>query len=103
MKNAQFPKLFINHKTGYTAGTYGNSGEQFLLVMIDGDRTQSIAYDGQYGHEQRVVETLKNAGYKEVYTPSFYGRMKRKDCSHKLVLSENQAVEAVNKFLNEEK
>lgn len=93
-------KMFILHKVGYTAGVYGNSGEQFLLIMIDGDRYNAIVFDGMYGHEYRVVEPLKSAGYTYQITPSFYGRATRKDCSYKYVLSEGQAIAEVKKFIN---
>lgn len=96
-------RYFINHKTGYTAGVYGNSGEQFVLVMIDGDRYESIAYDGMYGVESRVQEPLIKADYKPVWTPSFYGKMTRKDCSYKFVLSEYDAIKAVEAFVKEGK
>lgn len=92
--------MFIIHKVGYTAGIYGNSGEQFLLIMIDGERYDAIIFDGQYGHKDRVIKPLKTAGYKYQFTPSFYGRATRKDCSYKYVLSEEQATAEVQKFIN---
>lgn len=97
-------KLYILHKVGYTAGVYGNSGEQFLLVMIDTDRPEndqelSIVFDGMYGHERRVIEPLRSAGYKAIYTPTFFGKATRKDCSYKYVKSENQALEEVKQFI----
>lgn len=93
-------KMFILHKVGYTAGVYGNSGEQFLLIMIDGDRYDSIVFDGMYGHEERVIEPLRKAEYKYQSTPSFYGKATRKDCSYKYVLSESQALAKVQNFID---
>lgn len=92
-------KMFILHKVGYTAGVYGNSGEQFLLIMIDDERYDSIVFDGMYGVEERVIAPLREAKYKYQWTPSFYGKMTRKDCSYKYVLSEYQAIAEVQKFI----
>ncbi len=94
-------KYFINHKSGYTSSVIGNTGEQFILVMIDGDRHKTIAYDGMYGVQERVYGPLMDAGYKYISTPTLYGKMTRKDCAYKYVLSESQAIEAVNNFINE--
>lgn len=93
-------KMFILHKIGYTAGVYGNSGEQFLLIMIDDERYDAIVIDGMYGVEERVIAPLREAKYKQQWTPSFYGKATRKDCSYKFVLSEKQAIAEAQKFVD---
>jgi hypothetical protein len=78
-------------KVGYTAGMYGCSGEYFLLITSAGN---SISFSGMYGVEDRVASVLKDRGYKEIYTPSDFGRMTLKDV-RKRFKSEYEAVEIV--------
>lgn len=72
-------KTFTTIKIGYTAGIYGCSGEYFNTIIIDGDNIDNFYYSGMYGAEERVAQELKALGFKEVYTPSFYGQLKRND------------------------
>lgn len=79
---------FTTIKTGYTAGVYGNTGEYFTTILINGKNTSSLRWHGQYGAEYRIAEFLKARGYKEFYTPANYGRLKRDDIMHKVTYSE---------------
>lgn len=94
-------KYYIEHKTGYTySKNIGCTGEQFILVMIDGKRTNTIAFDGMYGVEDRVRKELDDNDYLGIFTPSFYRKMKRKDTYYKYVLDESKAIKAVHEFVN---
>lgn len=72
-------RLFTIIKTGYTAGTYGCSGEYFTLILINGKRTASIKFNGMYGAESRVEHYLKDKGYTFFYTHGEYGQLKVRD------------------------
>jgi len=51
-----------------------------------------------HGSEERVNEALKAKGYREFYTPSNYGQLKRFDINHNLFLSETEAVKEVSRL-----
>jgi hypothetical protein len=85
-------KQFTTIKVGYTAGIYGNSGEQFITIYTDEKGMHYLHFEGQYGAEERVNSTFKDLGYTQFYTPSVFGRMTRKDIPSKLVVSEYQAI-----------
>lgn len=72
-------KYFAITKIGYTAGVYGNSGEQFLAIWTDKDGLKSYAFEGQYGVEDRVADVFKEKGYKQTYIGDRYGRMTRNE------------------------
>ncbi len=92
-------KTYINVKIGYTAGVYGNTGEQFLLVVADNRGQKAFYYDGQYGVEHRVTEALEDRGYKGTWIPSMFGKLTRKEVNKSFVLSENEAIEAVSEYV----
>ena len=66
-------------KTGYTAGSYGCSGEYFTLILINGNKTSSIKFNGLYGAEERVRAYLDKKGYKFFYTNAEYGQLKSRE------------------------
>ena len=66
-------------KTGYTAGSYGCSGEYFTLIMINGSKTSSIKFNGMYGAEERVRTYLNKKGYKDFYTNGEYGKLNSRE------------------------
>lgn len=72
-------RLFTTIKTGYTAGTYGCSGEYFTLIMINNSETTAIRFNGMYGAEERVASYLKSKGYKSFYTNGEYGRLSTRE------------------------
>jgi DnaJ-class molecular chaperone len=75
-------KIFTIIKVGYTAGVYGNSGEYFTLIVIDSEAENdfmSYHFHGQYGADDRIKDILKEAGFKQKYSGSYYGKMTRKD------------------------
>lgn len=78
-------KSFTIIKVGYTVGIYGCSGEYFNCIIDD---KQSIFFHGMYGAEQRIADALKAKGYKEIYTQSIYGQLKRKDIPKNRFISE---------------
>jgi hypothetical protein len=72
-------KAFTIIKVGYTSGVYGNSGEYFIAVVINGKKQQSLKFSGQYGPEYRVAEALKGRGYSDFYVNSTYGKLSYRD------------------------
>jgi hypothetical protein len=73
-------KIYTIIKIGYTAGIYGCSNEYFTLIYTDKkDGFKSVSFYGMYGAEERVSATLKEKGYTQHYTQSFFGKMKRND------------------------
>lgn len=72
-------KQFTTIKTGYTAGIYGCSNEYFTTIYINDTGINSFHFYGMYGAEERIARAMKEKGYEEKYTQSFYGRMTRKD------------------------
>ena len=72
-------KQFTTIKTGYTAGVYGCSGEYFTTIYVNSKGINSFHFYGMYGAEERIARALKDKGYEEKYTQSFYGKMTRKD------------------------
>lgn len=82
-------RLFTTFKTGYTAGTYGCSGEYFTTIIIGTKGTKTIKWHGMYGPEYRVAEYLKKKGYKEFYTSTNYGKLKRDDILAEVTHSEH--------------
>jgi hypothetical protein len=102
--NNTIEKSFTTYKLGYTAGVYGCSGEYFNCI-INGSKEQneyhttSIFFEGMYGVEERIKAVLKDAGYKEYYTQSVYGQLKRKDIPKNRFLSEYKAIDAIKIIL----
>lgn len=48
-------KYYIEHKTGYThSSNIGCTGEQFILVMIDGKRTNTGVIYERWFYKERV-------------------------------------------------
>lgn len=90
--------MVLNQKIGYTTGVYGCSGEIFALTVINGEAIDQITYNGMYGHEYRVVEALKVAGYSEAYWNLPYGKLTRKDLIPK-PKTEKEAVSWVSDWL----
>ena len=88
-------KQFTTLKIGYTAGIYGCSNEYFTTIVIDGKNTKTFSFYGMYGTEERVAKAMREAGYTEFYTPSFYGKMTRKDIT-KYIESEQNIVNFIN-------
>jgi hypothetical protein len=72
-------KMFTIIKTGYTAGSYGCSGEYFTLIAINGKNHSAIKFNGMYGAEQRVQHELEKYGYKYFYTSGEYGRLSARE------------------------
>jgi hypothetical protein len=101
-------KTFTIIKIGYTAGIYGCSGEYFTAIYSKkGSKeenqyhTNSFHFSGMYGAEERVSAAFKDKGYKEEYTQSHYGQLKRKDINNRCFKSEYQAVEFVKNGFKE--
>lgn len=73
-------KWYTIIKIGYSCGVYGCSNEYFTLIYTDNkEGLKSQSFYGMYGAEERVSATMKDKGYKEHYTQSFYGKMTKKD------------------------
>lgn len=76
-------KTFFIQKVSYTAGVYGNTGEQFQLVLIDENAetpVRAILFDGMFGVESRVMGKLKELGWSSVYVASpEYTKVRRAD------------------------
>lgn len=91
-------KTFTIIKTGYTAGIYGCSNEYFVCIYSKGREMHNFLFHGMYGAEERVARAMKDKGFVDCYTPSWFGKMTRKDvCPGSL--SETQAIDLV-KYLN---
>lgn len=90
-------KQFTILKVGYTRGIYGVSGEYFNCIIVNNKGIQSIPFQGMYGVESRIARALKEKGYTEVYTPTDYGKMTRKDMLN-IFITENEALEALVKI-----
>lgn len=89
-------KLFIIMKTGYSAGVYGCSAEYFKLVVVKKGEMKSISFQGMYGPEERVAETLRDKGFKQNYCPYCgFGKITGKDKN--LAMSETEALEWIKK------
>lgn len=88
-------KQFTITKIGYTAGIYGCSGEYFLCILSTKEGMRSFNFYGMYGVEQRVSGHLRELGYAEYYTPSYYGKMTQKDISKKWFLHDPSQDEIV--------
>jgi len=92
-------KKFTTIKVGYTAGIYGCSGEYFTTIILNNDDVKFINHNGLYGSEHRINSILKDAGYKEFYTPSTYGKLTRKDIPKTMFSSEHVAIEELKTML----
>jgi hypothetical protein len=89
-------KQFTIIKVGYRAGSYGCIAEYFTTIVLDGKNRHTLGFYGLYGSESRVAGVLKQAGFEEFYTPSFYGRMTLKDVT-KWHMSEYTAIEYIKR------
>ena len=89
-------KQFTISKIGYTVGIYGCSNEYFKAIVI-GKEIKSFLFSGMYGAENTIAKVLRNKGYEEIYTPSIFGKMTRKDIPNNMVVSEDDAVKFVIK------
>lgn len=87
-------KQFTTIKVGYSTGVYGCSSEYFTTIIVRGTKMFGVHHSGMYGSDDRVNAVLKDAGYKETYTPSYFGKMTRADYG-KAFLSEYGAIEEV--------
>lgn len=98
-------KTFTIIKVGYTAGIYGCSGEYFTCIITNSEdtdhqyNTNSFHFYGMYGPEERVAEVLKGKGYKDLYTQSHYGQLKRRDINKNCFKSETQAIEYIKELV----
>ena len=94
--------MFTTIKVGYTAGIYGCSGEYFTTIAIHNDDVHAFNHYGMYGSEQRVSNVLIEAGYKELYTPSDFGKMTQRDVNSrgKFWKSEYQAIDLIHEYLS---
>lgn len=92
MKN----KMFCTLKVGYTRGIYGCSGEYFITILINRDKTSYIKHHGLYGSDDRVNKAIEAKGYKWFYIPSEYGKMLKKDT--KRFIGEYEALAEVKKL-----
>lgn len=102
----QKTKMFTTLKVGYTAGIYGCSGEYFTTIIISGNEKPYIVnHYGMYGSESRVTEPLKQAGYKEFYTPSDFGKMTQRDVNSRTNFwsSEYTALEEIKQAIADKK
>ena len=88
---------FAITKIGYTAGTYGCSGEQFIAIWTNKEGLTSYAFEGLYGAEDRIARVFKDAGYKESYLGNRYGRMTRSEA--KWFKSEYKAIDELKDLL----
>lgn len=87
-------QLFTIIKTWYTSGTYGCSWEQFTVIIIEWDKTNSILFEGLYGTEDRIASLLKEKWFNQFYSYANYGKISRKKI-RKNTLSEYQAIEEI--------
>jgi len=97
-------KTFTIYKVGYTAGIYGCSGEYFNVIITGVKNpneyyTDGFFFQGMYGVQERVSSVLKDAGYKEIYTQSVYGQLRRKDIPKGRFLSEYPAIAKVKEII----
>ncbi len=96
-------KLFTTIKIGYSAGVYGCSGEYFTTIYTNGSHAESFHFSGMYGAEERVNSTMRDKGYKECYTPSFFGRVTRSDIPSKAFMSEQTAIKYIKRGFRKSK
>lgn len=90
--------IYILNKVGYSVGAYGCSGEYFTLTIIkDSEDYRTINFTGLYGSEDRVVEPLKNKGYKDISSYHNYGQLKGED--RKGFKSERDALKEVQEYI----
>jgi len=89
-------RQFTTIKIGYSVGVYGCSGEYFTTIYTDGSKNGSFSFEGMYGAEERVNSLMREKGYKQFYTNSFYGRMTRNDRT-KYIQSEYTAIEYIKR------
>lgn len=92
-------KTFTIIKIGYSSGVYGCSNEYFTLIYTDKKESlKSQSFYGMYGSSERVSAVMKDKGYKEKYTQSFFGRMTRKDLT-KNCISEHSIINDYIKYI----
>lgn len=92
-------KFFVNIKTAYSAGSYGNTGEYFTLIIVNGEDWDNFCYHGQNGADSRVVRPLMDAGYKPLGGAfANYGRVNERE-SKRVSKTEWAALETVNEFI----
>jgi len=89
--------IYILNKVGYSVGVYGCSGEYFTLTIIkDSEDYKTINFSGLFGCEYRVIELLKNKGYKNISTYHNYGQLKGERWGF---MSEQDAIKEVQEFI----
>ena len=87
-------------KTGYTARSYGCSGEYFTAIYTAKNASNglfSFKFEGLYGVEDRIAHLFKDNGYKLSYTNANYGKLTRKDIYH--VYGENEVIKNFKELL----
>jgi hypothetical protein len=100
-------KQFTCVKIGYTAGVYGCSNEYFNFIIDDidekgRDRHHWFYLKGLYGADDRIINLLKEKGYKETFTSSWYGKLTR-STAPKHAKTEDQAINYINNNFKDEK
>ena len=87
-------KQFTTIKIGYSVGVYGCSGEYFTTIYMNGGKHGSFSFEGMYGADSRINREMEAKGYKQFYTPSFYGKMTKADRT-KYIQPEYSAIEYI--------
>lgn len=88
-------KQYTTIKVGYTAGIYGCSNEFFTTIVLTDAGMQSFSFKGLYGAEERVARALNEKGFRQIHTPSDYGRMKAREVNPHVFQYENQILEHI--------
>lgn len=90
-------KQFTTLKVGYSRGIYGCSNEYFTTIVVNNNEMTSISHCGMYGSEERINQTLKDAGFIEKYIASDFGLIKSRE-AWKGFISETEAIAEIKKL-----
>ena len=82
-------QLFTIIKTWYTC-----TNEQFSLIVIEWEKTDTILFEWLYWAEERLASIMKEKWFSQFYSYANYGRITKKDI-RKNTLSEYQAIEYI--------
>ena len=96
-------KTYSIIKTGYTRGIYGCSNEYFNLIISDDKGLHNLQFYGMYGTEERVSRVMTDNKYTNMYLSTTYGQLKRDDIAKKQLMSEQQAIEYIQRGFKQSK